>query len=75
MTIVPLPGNSSSPPQPQPSSDDRKPQFLICVDCGQEFAFTVAAQEYFEESGFHHSPKRCKTCHVKFKREHPQAAH
>ncbi|MBI3871648.1 MAG: zinc-ribbon domain containing protein [candidate division Zixibacteria bacterium] len=52
------------------AQDERKHRVLTCVDCGEEFAFTVAAQEYFEERGFQHSPKRCKTCHSKFKRDH-----
>lgn len=41
---------------------------LICVDCKEEFAFTVAAQEYFAERGYTEAPKRCKTCHLSYKR-------
>ncbi|GAB4325281.1 MAG: hypothetical protein Kow0074_18860 [Candidatus Zixiibacteriota bacterium] len=48
---------------------DRKYRILVCVDCGEEFVFTASAQEYFEEKGFNQSPKRCKACHAKFKRE------
>jgi hypothetical protein len=48
---------------------ERKHQILICVDCGEEFVFPVSAQEYFEEQGFHQSPKRCKNCHGKHKRD------
>ncbi len=46
-----------------------KNRFLVCVECGEEFAFTVAAQEYFLGKGYHQSPKRCKSCHSKYKRE------
>jgi hypothetical protein len=46
-----------------------KPRILTCVECGEEFAFTVSAQEYFLEKGSHQSPKRCKACHAKYKRE------
>jgi len=48
---------------------DRKYRILICVDCGEEFVFTASAQEYFEDRGFQHSPKRCKSCHSKHKRD------
>ncbi len=46
-----------------------KNRILICVECGEEFVFTVGAQEYFQEKGYHQSPKRCKACHSKYKRE------
>lgn len=46
----------------------RKPRFLVCVDCGEEFVFTASAQDYFEEKGYYQSPKRCKACHSRHKR-------
>ena len=45
-----------------------KAKILVCVECGQEFVFTVAAQEYFAERGFTEDPKRCKHCYVTHKR-------
>jgi hypothetical protein len=42
---------------------------LICVDCGEEFVFTVDAQEYFLEKGFMEEPKRCKTCYTQLKKQ------
>ena len=45
------------------------PRILICTECNQEFVFTVAAQEYFAERGYSEDPKRCKTCHTKFKKD------
>ena len=33
-------------------------KILICVDCGEEFIFTVGAQEYFAEKGYTEDPKR-----------------
>ena len=44
------------------------PRFLICVDCNEEFVFTVQAQDYFVERGYTEDPKRCKTCHSKHKK-------
>jgi len=45
-----------------------EPKILICSECGQEFVFTVAAQRYFAERGYMEDPKRCKSCHTKYKK-------
>jgi len=45
-----------------------EPKILICDECGQEFVFTGQAQEYFAERGYTEDPKRCKTCHQKYKK-------
>ena len=45
---------------------------LICVDCNEEFVFTVSAQEYFLEKGFTEEPKRCKSCYTQLKKEKRQ---
>ncbi len=45
-----------------------EPKILICSECGEEFVFTIAAQEYFVERGYTEDPKRCKTCHTKYKK-------
>ena len=51
---------------------DRYGQFqdkiLICRDCGEEFVFTVSAQQYFAERGFAEEPKRCKACYMEIRR-------
>jgi len=44
------------------------PRVLICSECGEEFAFTVQAQEYFAERGYTEDPKRCKSCHQRRKK-------
>ncbi len=38
--------------------EDKK---IVCKDCGTEFVFTVAEQEFFAERGLH-EPARCKEC-------------
>ena len=43
-------------------------KILICADCGEEFVFTVAAQEYFAEKGYTEDPKLCKCCYMQRKR-------
>jgi len=48
---------------------ERKHQILICKECGEEFVFPVSAQDYFAERGYQKNPKRCKSCHSKYKRE------
>ncbi len=35
---------------------------IKCVDCGSDFTFTAAEQEFFAEKGFTNEPKRCPTC-------------
>jgi hypothetical protein len=35
---------------------------LVCVDCGEEFVFTVGEQEFYKEKGFENDPKRCPKC-------------
>ncbi len=52
-----------------PDGNDLKHRILICEECGEEFVFTIAAQQYFKQRGFHQSPKRCKACHTKYKRD------
>jgi hypothetical protein len=44
-------------------------KILICADCGEEFVFTIKAQEYFAEKGYTEDPKLCKACFMKRKRE------
>ncbi|HUV30279.1 MAG TPA: zinc-ribbon domain containing protein [Acidobacteriota bacterium] len=45
-----------------------EPRVLICSECKEEFVFTAAAQEYFAERGYTEDPKRCKSCHMKYKK-------
>ena len=35
---------------------------IACKDCGEDFAFTVGEQEFYEEKGFTNQPVRCKAC-------------
>lgn len=51
-----------------PMVDDFEPRVLICSECGEEFVFTVQAQEYFAERGYNEDPKRCKSCHTNYKK-------
>jgi CxxC-x17-CxxC domain-containing protein len=34
---------------------------ITCSDCGQDFTFTAADQQFFQERGYS-TPKRCKPC-------------
>ncbi len=40
-------------------SEDR---VITCVDCGEDFIWSVGEQEFFREKGFTDEPKRCKSC-------------
>ena len=41
---------------------------LTCVDCGNEFNFSVEEQQFFNQLGFQ-EPERCNDCHDKRKRD------
>ena len=35
---------------------------LQCVDCGVQFTFSAAEQEFFRSKGYTNEPKRCPAC-------------
>jgi CxxC-x17-CxxC domain-containing protein len=37
-------------------------KMLTCRDCGRDFVFSVAEQEFFAEKGFQNNPGRCPEC-------------
>lgn len=41
---------------------EKKDKTLTCKDCGAEFTFTVAEQDFYAEKGFTNEPTRCKPC-------------
>lgn len=49
--------------------DEFKDKTIQCVDCGEEFLFTANEQRFYQEKGFTHEPKRCKSCREKKKQE------
>lgn len=42
---------------------------LTCRDCGAEFAFTAAEQDFFAEKGFTNEPGRCPECRAARKQQ------
>lgn len=42
---------------------------IQCVDCGKEFTFTGAEQEFFAQKGYTNEPKRCLPCRQNRKSE------
>lgn len=42
---------------------------LVCRDCGNEFAFTAAEQDFYAEKGFTNEPGRCPDCRRARKQE------
>ncbi|MGD8922118.1 MAG: zinc-ribbon domain containing protein [Candidatus Zixiibacteriota bacterium] len=55
--------------------DGFESRVLICAECGEEFVFTIEAQQYFAERGYTDDPKRCKTCHTRFKKLQREQQH
>ncbi len=35
---------------------------IACIDCGEEFIWTVGEQVFFHDKGLKNEPKRCKPC-------------
>ncbi len=35
---------------------------ITCADCGKEFVFSAANQEFHASKGFTNDPKRCEEC-------------
>jgi len=35
---------------------------LNCVECGKDFTFEAAEQEFYQSKGFENEPKRCPSC-------------
>ena len=35
---------------------------ITCADCGKEFVFSTADQEFHASKGFTNEPKRCEEC-------------
>ena len=50
------------------SSQQFESTILVCCECGEEFAFTADAQQYFADRGVTLKPTLCKPCHVQAKR-------
>jgi len=37
-------------------------RLIKCVDCGEDFTFTVGEQEFYRDHGLTNAPMRCKRC-------------
>ena len=44
---------------------------IKCVDCGEEFLFTVGEQEFYRDHGLTHAPTRCRNCRENRKAHRP----
>jgi CxxC-x17-CxxC domain-containing protein len=44
---------------------------IKCVDCGEEFLFTIGEQEFYREHGLTHAPTRCRNCRESRKSQRP----
>ncbi len=46
-----------------------QPKTLTCVECQQQFTFTVEEQEFHSKKGYANEPKRCPPCREARRRE------
>ena len=44
------------------SDSDYQDRPINCVDCGEDFTWTVGEQVFFHDKGLKNEPKRCKPC-------------
>ena len=44
---------------------------IKCVDCGEDFLFTIGEQEFYREHGLTHAPTRCRNCRESRKAKRP----
>ncbi len=35
---------------------------ILCIDCGNDFVWTVGEQAFFRDKGLKNCPKRCRNC-------------
>jgi len=49
-------------PEPDTNVDDIDDVSIQCIDCAQEFIWTVGEQVFFREKELQNPPKRCKPC-------------
>ncbi len=35
---------------------------ILCIDCGEDFVWTIGEQVFFRDKGLQNPPKRCKGC-------------
>ena len=43
-------------------ASDYQDRSITCVDCTEEFTWTVGEQVFFHDKGLKNEPKRCKPC-------------
>lgn len=43
-------------------ASDFQDRLINCVDCGEDFTWTVGEQVFFHDKGLKNEPKRCKPC-------------
>ena len=43
-------------------ASDYQDRPIACVDCGDDFIWTVGEQVFFHDKGLKNEPKRCKPC-------------
>lgn len=49
----------------QAETGELQDKFITCVDCGEDFLWTVGEQTFFRDKGLQNEPKRCKACKQK----------
>ena len=48
--------------RPNSTPDELKDRMIACIDCANDFVWTVGEQTFFRDKGLVNPPKRCKSC-------------
>ncbi len=59
LLILPIPNNKILK-----GGNKMQDKVIKCKDCGTEFTFSVAEQEFYAQKGFQNDPVRCKECRI-----------
>lgn len=56
-------GSNGYDPLMSPNEEQEiEDQAINCIDCGQDFIWTIGEQVFFRDKGLKNPPKRCKPC-------------
>jgi len=62
MSASEINGFSSAPPVAAAEAQEFVDQSITCIDCNNEFIWTIGEQVFFRDKQLQNPPKRCKEC-------------
>ncbi|MCU1290914.1 MAG: hypothetical protein JWN60_3143 [Acidobacteria bacterium] len=59
--IYPNPTNENFQPSSEAESDFEE-KSILCIDCNNNFVWSIGEQTFYRDKGLQNPPKRCKEC-------------